>query len=584
MNEAPGLYLQVGGPAIEGCDETVGAFRAGARGVLARRVEDRQGVAWFEGVVYDPAGGGDDAARALATFRRGGAEAVSELDGSFNLLVVERDGAEAWLVSDAIATRPWYVHSAGPSFAAAPTPLAFSRAGLPMSFDRAAALETIRLGYTQSAHTLVPEIERNRPVTCWRVGADGRASARLVRDLVYRPDLARDREALADRVHAIVRDAVSAVVRHPLLRDRKVHLPLTGGLDSRQILAELLAQGRTPAAFRHVLIQAKDFEPVKLIAARLGVPTVFKGIEDLDFRALFRRWAERSAGLVNFHQSYLLDGCTEVPPAGVLSFDGYAMDFLLSVQTKTNLDASGRAVDTVWNRRYTVDPVLHRLFPDHRTLSLESRALMEQEAANYEGGEWFKMGMMDLFHRSLKYTGSAYCLTGDEALSFAPGAVSRALDFFCTADPAESRDTRARLLLMKRYYPELAALPGKYGTPYSEMDELIELYPSKADYAWWWLRSALTLGRVDAVPEGEHRWLRTIPILRRMHHRVVHESRLASDGLLDPKGLRLSWALLRAGLYEGWTLMSLLTVEVAYRLLSRGESLDDVVAWLCDAR
>lgn len=581
--KVPGIILGIG-VALDapGVESQAGA-QIHAQGTLLSRAENENAVVWMEGLFLDrDSRSPDDAAIALRVFSENGALAVAAMDGFYNTLIFDKARREFHLVSDAVATRPWYFYRQGSRFVAAPTPVTFAELGLPMTFNRTAAFETIRLCYTQSRHTLVNEVLRNRPCTLVTISENGEIQERFTRPLRHEPNMSLDRHRMGDQIYEMMRHSIKGIIEHPRLKDRPIHLPLTGGLDSRHILAELMDQGRMPSQIRHVNIQEKDFVPVRIIAEDLKIPTNFKTMETLDHRRLALQWAERSGGLANFHQSYLMDMVTDIPAGGTLGFDGYTMDFLLSVQTKTNLNATGNAVDTVWNRRYTIDFVLNRMFPDHRSLTRESRGYMEDEAAHYHGSEWFKMGMMDLFHRSIKYTGSAFCLMGDDALFFGPGAVGKAVDFFMTANPDESLDTRARLALMKKYFPKLSSYPGKYGIPFDQYDLLIEEFPSKFKYIMGMLKGYASLMRIDPVPESEHSWIRGIPILHRMHQKVIRDSELARDGLISQTGLWTSWGLLKAGLFEGWTLMSVLSIEGAYRMLVKRQSVEDVVAWLCD--
>src|SRR5690606_2367408 len=120
------------------------------------------------------------------------------------------------------------------------------------------------------------------------------------------------------------------------------------------ILAELLAQDRPPALLHHVRLTEPDLAPVRLIARALDLPLRAVDVADLDYAVLLRRRVAATAGTAHFHQLYLMSVAADLPPAGVIGFDGYLADKLLGLSM-----ASG----DIRTRRYC-RLSLRRLFPD----------------------------------------------------------------------------------------------------------------------------------------------------------------------------------------------------------------------------
>jgi len=141
-------------------------------------------------------------------------------------------------------------------------------------------------------------------------------------------------------------------------------------------------------------------------------------------------------------------------------------------------------------------------------------------------------------------------------------------------------ERRARLEAMRRHFPELSAYPGPRGVPYADQTEIEKLKSSRWEQVLPILKAIVTGFQTDPAPESEHEWIRRIDGFHAMHRRAALDSALVRDGHLRGWGVKGVWYLLQAGSFQGWTLMSLLTAETAYRLLVKQQSLDDVTDWL----
>lgn len=520
-----------------------------------------------------------DADAMLEAFLGGGLEVMHTLEGFYNVLLLHEERDEAVLLSDPLCTRPWYLYRHEGTIAAAPTPLAFAAWGLPMSLDRLELFHGFRFSHSSFGRTLVREVERLRPGIryAWK---NGELSEERYLSFAYREDRRITFDESVERVKGFFADVMQGTLTHPRLAHLPIHLPLTAGLDSRHILGELLAQGRPPAALRHILFRQADYEPVRLMADGLGLPLLVTSTHELDWPRLVERWAERSAGLVNVHQAYLLEMASRVPPGGAVGFNGYLMDLLMAINTVQTLRPGADPTEHVWNRHYTRRFMLQALLPHAGALAEDSLDRFKAVAAQFDGPDWYKAALLDVHHRGLHYTGPMDSMFADEALYFSPGAHVRSLDYFLTVPRDVGGNRRARLEAMRRYFPDLAAYPDAYGRPYAEYETLVKSSGSRMQYVRPVLRAIFSGLRHDPAPESEHAWLRQIPSLGRMHRRVAYEGALARDGHVRGAATRTCWRLLQAGGYQAWTLMALFSAEVAYRTLVRREPLGDVVAWL----
>lgn len=569
-----GLHCFVGAPRAPAGLEALGPFSLGGSGRLHSRAEAPGVVLHFEGALT--AGrrdGASDAEVALDAFRARGIDGLRDLDGFYNVLAVTAAPARAVLVCDATATRTLYLYRGDGAAALAPEPHSFRAAGLPLSLDRLGLYHLFRLQHPVGPRTLMAEVARNRPFTWYEIDAEARVTAHTRWPLRKEPDDSLDVDTAARRMRDIHAEVTEGILSHPLLAGLPIHLPLTAGMDSRHILAELDAQGRPPARIKHVRLWEQEVRPVRQMASALGIPLDEVDLADLDLREVTARWARRTGGLVSFHQAYLFGVEPGAGGPDVVGFDGYLADYFFGFCPMAQ---------TPSQRHYTRQPVLARLFEDHEALGQAHEAALAEQLDHFEGSDFYRQTCTDALNRGPGYTGAVFPVLSDSASYFGPGAHARAFEFFRTAPESVAGVKRARLRLFRNHFPKLGAFPDEYGANYNDLDTLPLKPKKKARDALRVVRAAVTGLRYDPAPESEHAWLRQIPFMARLHQRVVEDSRLARDGHVPAAVGRDLWRRHRRGGYHAWPLLSLATAEIAYRLLVCGEAVDDVIAWLAD--
>lgn len=580
-HDAPGLFLAPASAPAPG-DSPVDAFgrQVSAEGTLASRAHTERCHCLFDGLLTDGRqAGGSDAEAALKAYRRDGVDGLAALEGFYNLCLVDRAERTTYLLSDPLCSRPLYLYRGADRVAAAPTPLAFADWDLPMRLSRQGLYGVFRFLHSGGRQTLVEEVERLQPGLLYQIDAEGALASRRVHSLDYdvAPDMTLDEatEWLKDSFA----DVMDGILSHPALEGRDIHLPLTAGLDSRHILGELIEQGRAPDQIRHVYIRQDEYDPVRQIADGLDIPLHCVPVGELDVPRLARRWMARSGGLVNVHQSYLLHLAQHDAPEAVLGFNGYLMDWFLGIAPR-NRPPADDPLKPLWSRTYTRPNMLRALFPDEEELQAPARRQLNEMVASVEGPPWYRMLMGDFHQRGLHYTGIVDPMLADDALYVSPGAHRWSLSFVRTAPKDVAGERRARLEAMRRHFPDLAAYPDPDGVPYAEQTMIQKSKGSRWEKVRPILKAVATGFRHDPAPESEHAWLRRIAPFHEMHRRAVFDSALVRDGHLRSWGVKGAWYLLRAGGFQAWPLMSLLTAETAYRLLVKQQSLDDVSEWL----
>jgi len=555
-----------------GCNlPNIGGFHADGGGPLFSRAAEGSLQLLFEGILTaGREAGRSDAQTALDAYRRDGINGLEELEGFFRLALVLIDEKRVLVVSDPLATRPLYIYRSPGTAGVAPIPQFFQECGLPMHLDRQGLYQTFRFYHPVGRRTLVKELLRCRPLTVYEIHTNGQIVELGPDKISKEPDEAIDLDRAADEIKERLEKILRGILSHPLLQGRFVHLPLTAGMDSRHILGELMEQGHTPQMLHHVLIRPQEYEPVRSMAGELCIPLNEKTVGALDLAGLTRKWIRRTAGMVHYNQIYLMAVTEDLPENGVIGFDGYLCDHFLGLNRRPGMPP---------DRHFT--PASSRLlFSDHGDLARQCRAEVRSEFSMFAGPEDFRVRMFDAFSRGLMYTGAVYPVLGDRALYFGPGAHRLALDF-CLRVPEEvAAFKRARLRMFHRYFPRLAAFPSEYGPPLADSDVQPYVKSSKLPLAVTFLKGLLPFNSRDPSPGTNHEWLRKIPFLKDVHRRVTRDCALARDGHLRAGVPALLFRFHQAGASLAYSLMSLLTTEVAYRVLVKQEPQNSVADWL----
>lgn len=574
----PGLKLLVGKPPPEGWTSH-GPFIVRGDGAFITKSSDERYTLWVDGLLFDSESGGREAEELLKSFKRKGKGPLKSADGHYNLVLIDHEREEVVFLQDMAASRPLYMYSHGSITAVAPSPTCFADLGLPMSIDRQGLYETLRLLHPAGHRSLINEVKRLRPGVVITLNRNGSVRELEKRVWALKPEPERRLDVMAAEIKDLIAHAVRGVMNHPVCSGRSLELSLTGGMDSRHILGELLEQNHRPERIHHIIIKRDEFNAVTEICRGMESSLHSPHLGDLDYLRLAQRWLERSGGLVNLHQIYLLGMMENVPREGSVGFDGYLMDMLLGgggVYYHRIGSGLTDASAEIWNRIYCSNPMLRALMPDAGALAKVGYESVRSEAEDYVGPLWFKLVMLSLHRRSLHYTGAAYPMMSDEAVYFAPGATRRALEFFLNSDVHVAGDKRARLAAMQKYFPQLATYPDPSGVPYSSYTSLRKPSKKLKTYVAPWWETVKSLGRRDPAPETEHEWFRRIPVFRKMAERLVKSSYLARDGHISKSGIEWCWRIHRLGGYEAWTLFNLLSAEASYRCLVLQEAPQDV--------
>jgi Asparagine synthase len=200
----------------------------------------------FEGDLYDDLPGlkvapGENpriAERIAGHMRKQPDVRFSELVGIYSGVYVNRERSCAYVFGDVTGTRPVFWHSNEKRLVVTGNLWAFRGCqGLERCWDRMALAQVLTIGFPMAGRTWLDGVrllQRGRQV---RSFSDGRTEVRMTLDPV-----AREPWSLEQSVHAL-RDSLDETVARICRRlNRPVALGLSGGLDSRTLLASLHTQ------------------------------------------------------------------------------------------------------------------------------------------------------------------------------------------------------------------------------------------------------------------------------------------------------------------------------------------------------
>ena len=231
----------------------------------------------------------------LRRYVMGGRPSLAGFDGAFVVAVFDAPGRQILVVNDRMATLPMVVARRAGRCAFAPEAKAVLMVlGEAPRLDATAGLEFLGLGFAIGSRTLLEGVSLLPPAHLLRISLDD-AAVELgpYWDLSFRPEqVYRDVVTASDALFEVLASSVSrAVDAAGSSRD----LLLTGGYDSRTLLAFMALAGKAPA--RAIswgiddAIPASDPFVAKRIAAQFDVPFAFLRYDHHTFPDRAAAWA-----------------------------------------------------------------------------------------------------------------------------------------------------------------------------------------------------------------------------------------------------------------------------------------------------
>lgn len=578
----PGVFLFPKEENVNPDAKEIGPFQVWEKGTLSSYATNDTWHVFFEGnIIANKDQDLSDAEFILQFFLDNGCTGIQQIEGYYNIIIINNDGSDGYSISDTLSSRIQYIYQFESKLGIFPFPIMLNYTKLSCSVNRLSLYEQLKTLHSGYNHTFCNELERVLPGHIYRFGKSGKINKISSVPFKQNIDESITFEEGTKWMHSICKDAIESTITHPKLKELDVELPLTAGLDSRHILGQLLNSTKKPSKLRHIRLIDEDYKPVKLMSDELGIPLNAPSFYELNFKKLLKLWIERTSGLINVHQFYFLNLTQDIPKEGVISFNGYLMDKFLGFAPLIKPETDDELFTYIRKKRYSGKSVLGSLFSDSSELENQLMDYYKTHISNFEGEALYKAGIHEMFTRGLHYTAIVDSILSDDVYSFSPGATNQSLQFFSSISREIAGKKRVHLNAMKEYFPEVSHFPDSDGIPLLDKKERPRTSESPFSKHFMPLMNYFFSGfSDDPAPNTEHAWLRQSKFMHDIHKKVIYDGYLFRDGILSQSAAKISWNLHKIGGYQAWTLMSILSAEVSYQLLVKKIDPNTIYDWL----
>lgn len=412
----------------------------------------------------------------LALYLRDGEAALTQLGGSFGILIWLPQSDTLLAVTDRLATKKMYLwHAGSTALLATELQSLLAHPLTPHTLDDVAVGQFLITSHLVDTRTLIQDVSVLPPATLTRISRTGITRERYWSPRI-RPTEAGDLDAWADRLAEVLKPAVqSRCGTTPLI------LPLSGGLDARSVAAFLppeRAAASQACSFGHN--HCYDVRFGRHIARALGAPFEQLAIPEDFFKRYLAPVQALCDGEVSI-EALPMYRLMDVGQPGQTMLMGFLGDALSGGHLPQLAPDASRAdiLDTLWHKFYQgkgfSDALLERVLLPERYASLQgsTRALMrsafdEADAATPEE----KSLVVELHHRQSRYISYFGRMLSARFQVEMPFLDTDVMDAFLALPLAFRQNQRAYRRMLVRHAPALAAIPeNKTGRPVSHADQ-----------------------------------------------------------------------------------------------------------------
>ena len=386
---------------------------------------------------------------------------LQRFEGSYQLLVIDEPQRTVRLFGDHLASRPLFHGSSGARVGFGRSEAEVQQVlGLEPRLSFAGAAGFLAVGYPLGSHTLTDGVHRLRPARELSVRDNGSVRERPWWDLAFGDPAHLRLEEAVEELHALGR----ASVAQELADGSPFHLALTGGYDSRLLLALLREGGRLPEAaftwYHRPDVPGSDPVIARSLAAVAGVSHRALRYDPTSFASNLDPWLRTSA-LGSDNLGHFCAGERFLADHGLPSLPVVLGDHVLGLggMFATNAEAISSVLRTPWPN---LSPALHALLTPE-ALERVRESVTEQVTAIAADANAHQP--KDLHHYLYFHIGVFGWLLApgyykEPVLQARRPLASRALLAAASRWPAEVRhDKRVVVALLRDRFADLHAVP-----------------------------------------------------------------------------------------------------------------------------
>ncbi|HCL28449.1 MAG TPA: hypothetical protein DIC52_08440 [Candidatus Latescibacteria bacterium] len=515
-----------------------------------------------------------DASLLAALHAAAGATAMADVDGDFNLCLVHRETGALSLLSSRHGTRHLYYAVTSEGVAFSPH-LAGLVSLLSPAIDPQAVQEMFNFGYIAGDRSMMQGAKLLPGASALNVDVGGWTLDRYW-EVEYANALtgADSFDDLVDEAGA----ALQAAVDRHLERFSGVVVPISGGLDSRAILAfASKRQAHLPAY--HCSWYAGEAEIAHQLTEAAGASWHEYDPLTFDFAQILEQGARLTEGNVHCHQFWFQPLAREIgaAPETDIILDGYLLDvffgdtfLVLPEATSYGEQERRNIINGLWRRcrpafvRRVFLPGFYDQYEqaNHDSLTQQMGLLEEEDLSNF-------IHKFSFANRSNRYSVALPNAQRHFVDYGYPGLSRRLVDLYLRIPPSYKVGAAFSRAVLNRFTPEAARVPwAKTGRPLDRnktwSQRLAEGLSLRQVGSLALLRA--TGGRWDVSHHADlNRHFRRHEPFRRAHLAIADDERTFARGMIDPAGLRRLTGMIDAGWPVFFLLQSLVTVELFHR-------------------
>jgi hypothetical protein len=290
---------------------------------------------WMSGEAFDwPSQGGIRTAaesrtlafrrRLLQAISRGGPEAIGDLDGEYQIAIWNPHNRSLTLMNDRFGALPLYIGASrdGTAFGGGVRGVLMAP-GIDLQPDPDAIREAVSFGgYRLGDRTNIRDVRMVAPATVVMLTADSLTKRRYWTWSALRDGDATDHDALLEEARA----SWAAAIAKRLDGSRRPGLTLSGGLDSRAILAEASRRHRSLTALTYGVPHADDVRIAEQAARAAGARWEFFPLYDEGWLARRSNHILETDGLMDLVDLMHAETLGRLQPAFDVYLSGYIGD------------------------------------------------------------------------------------------------------------------------------------------------------------------------------------------------------------------------------------------------------------------
>ena len=415
---------------------------------------------------------GNDADLLLHLYEEFGEAFLNDVHGVFALAIWDAQARRLLVANDRFGLWPvYFAEHQGRLLFAPEVKGILADSGIPRAVNDTAVADFFHFGHLLGDETFFDGIEILPPASML-VWQEGRTTLKRYWDLELPEEYLGQPEAdLVDRLAYLTRQAVER--RLDDSGDHRIGLLLSGGMDTRTLVAAINRTGFKYPTFAFGTPNGEDVRSARQIADLIGNPHYFVELTPDFLPRCAAKGVWLTEGMMLSNVFYVLSPLPQVRESVNVIFTGDCGDWILggaSPAKKKFANLSDdvlmqRHYDHYYNRGLIPEGEHSRFFSEHYYRKIQGKSV-ESFREHYRKvtvpGSTNKAVYFALRHEALRTSGYGIALLRSQLLPRMPYYDNDLVDFALQVPPALRRDRHIQIQVIKRLAPDLVRVPWQY--------------------------------------------------------------------------------------------------------------------------